>query len=784
VESAYDTYEFIDGWLIRDRAPFQREAEVRKATVFALANGYMGSRGAPESAPLDWLGVVGHHINGLYDSPTGNILQREMINIPAWTPILLEADGQALAVGDASCQDYVRELDLRRGLLRQSARWTLPNGGTLEWHSERLVSMARPHLAAIRWRLVASRPSRITIVSAIDARVTNRFAPTHSAATAAQTVGGDLMVTLTTIEQRHQVTVMARHRLTGAAQRARWSWRADETRAEGTLTFDLPTAQMVTLVKFASVYDSRFTPGDLLSHCRADLYLAEALGYDVLHASHAARWAELWDSSDVIIEGDLQAQTALRFCLFHLLANSPHSDRVSISARGLQGQDYWGSIFWDCDIYVAPFFTATQPALARRLLRYRYHTLDGARRKAQGLGFSGAYYAWQSQETGDETCALYVFDDPRTGQKIRSYFADEQIHISADVVYALWQYLQASGDDSLLADGGLEIACEVARFFVSRATYNAALDRYELRTVLGPDEYHERVDNNAYTNAMAQFSLYAALALLERAARRSPETLTEVRARLSLDDAEIARWRDVAERFYVPAPDPHTGLIPQFDGYFALEDAPPDVVRSRLAHPDQYPGGLLGPYQSTQAIKQADVVLLLYLLRDRYSAEVQRANWLYYEPRTAHDSSLSPLAYALVAANVGMVDWAYRYFLRTAMLDLLGTGPHWNLGVHTAAMGGAWLSVVHGFCQLDLGDDGVHLLDWPRLPAGWRAVRLTLWWHGHCVGVQVTPQAVTFEVEGGSVPVIYPGGRATVTAGSTLALDYVPEPIVSFSSTD
>jgi kojibiose phosphorylase len=193
---------------------------------------------------------------------------------------------------------------------------------------------------------------------------------------------------------------------------------------------------------------------------------------------------------------------------------------------------------------------------------------------------------------------------------------------------------------------------------------------------------------------------------------------------------------------------------------------------------------LLGPFQSTQAIKQADVVLLLYLLRDRYSPEVQRANWLYYEPRTAHDSSLSPLAYALVAANVGMVDWAYRYFLRTAMLDLLGTGPHWNLGVHTAAMGGAWLSVVHGFCQLDLREDGLHLLAWPRLPAGWRAVRLTLWWHGHCVSVEVTPRAVGFAVESGSVPIIHPGGRATVTAERALTLDYAPEPVVSFSATD
>jgi trehalose/maltose hydrolase-like predicted phosphorylase len=170
---------------------------------------------------------------------------------------------------------------------------------------------------------------------------------------------------------------------------------------------------------------------------------------------------------------------------------------VSIAARGLQGQDYWGSIFWDYEIYVLPFLTYTQPEYARRSLIYRHHTLDGARRKAHSLGFQGAYYAWQSQETGDETCALYVFDDPRTGQKIRSYFADEQIHISADIAYALWQYMMASGDWRFMADYGLEILCEVARFFASRVIYDAAAGRYEIHTVLGPDEYHERVDNNA-----------------------------------------------------------------------------------------------------------------------------------------------------------------------------------------------------------------------------------------------------------------------------------------------
>jgi trehalose/maltose hydrolase-like predicted phosphorylase len=582
-------------------------------------------------------------------------------------------------------------------------------------------------------------------------------------------------VTVTTIEPRYSVVVAAAHEIDGTTGSTTCCGETTNQRTTKVCSFRLSDGQTVRLTKFVAVFDSRFSTGDLTALARAELKAAQAAGYDAIRAEHVARWADLWADSDVIIDGDEQAQVALRFCLFHLLANAPHSEQVSISARGLQGQDYWGSIFWDCDIYVLPFFITTQPAYARRSLLYRYHTMDGARRKAQGLGYRGAYYAWQSQETGDETCALYVFDDPRTGQKIRSYFADEQIHISSDVVYAVWQYVQATGDWPFVAGYGLEIACEVARFFASRVAYDPAQDRYELRTVLGPDEYHERVDNNAYTNALALHSFQTALAALDRLRAGDEESYARLRAKIGLTDAEIASWRHIAGRLYVPEPDSASGLIAQFDGYFALEDAPPAVVRARLAHPDLYPGGPLGPYQTTQAIKQADVVLLLYLLRDQYTAQVKQANWAYYEPRTAHDSSLSPMAYALVAAEVGMIDWAYRYFLQTAMIDLLGTGPHWNLGVHTAALGGAWLAVVHGFCRVDLSENGPRLRAWPALPAGWQQVSFSVRWHGHRVRFTSDGHTVTFEAESGPVPVVYPGGQAALQPGRTLTLEWRDE---------
>ncbi len=760
-------YEFIDGWIIRDLAGYSPADEVSKATIYALANGYMGSRGASELCTQRLPGVVGTYVNGIYDSPTGKVLDREMVNLPTWTAMALEVDGEVLTLDQA--HTYIRQLDMRPGLMRQTIRWRTARGVEITLESERLLSAARKHLAAIQWRFEATETCRIAIASSIDADVSNRWADSHFTLLRAESRDAEIAVYATTLQEKYEVHIRVLHR---ASQPVVWESSTSETRADTRCCIDLSPGVPLILEKYAAIYDSRFSQGELSALCQSEIRDAEQAqfdgltGYDAIRAEHATAWTEAWAASNIQIDGDEQAQIALRFCLFHLLATAPHDDRVSVTARGLQGQDYWGSVFWDCEIYVLPFFIYTQPAYARRCLMYRYHTLDGARRKGRSLGYRGAYYAWQSQETGDETCELYVFDDPRTGQKIRSYFADEQIHISADISYAVWQYYQATSDETFLAAYGLEILCEVARFYASRLAYNPTCSSYELRTVLGPDEYHERIDNNAYTNVLARNSLILAVQAIEHVRPHEPEALERLTLRIGLTDGEIAEWQRIADAFYIPEPDPTTGVIEQFDGYFKLEDAPPDVVNARLEHPDQYPGGLTGPFQATQAIKQADVVLLLYLMRQRYSVDVKRANWEYYEPRTAHDSSLSAMAYALVAADIGMTDWAYRYLMQTATIDLIGSGPHWNLGVHTAALGGAWQAVVQGFCHVDLRESGVHLLAPPILPAGWRRVAFSFYWHGHQVQFWADDKHVEVKALSGSVPLSLWGDHLLLEAGN------------------
>ncbi|HEY3414312.1 MAG TPA: hypothetical protein VGM51_14840 [Armatimonadota bacterium] len=742
-------YEF-DGWRLRE-TEWKPEEETSRATVFALANGYMGSRGAFEEADPTVPGIVGNYINGIYDTPKGKLTEREIVNIPDWHYITMDVDGERFDMTTGEVLDYWRELDMREGILRRHVRWKSPAGKVVTIDTERFLSTVTPNVAGLMYFITVEQSCDVKVTSEIRADVNNRWAD-HTARFIPSAYLNGLSASIETTDPGYEIAVAtslwARKAIRSRAKHQRMS-------AQRTIVACLRPERTLGLEIMAAFADSRFTVGRPLHGAREMATWAREQGYDDLKAEHVARWAELWDNSDVVIEGDDEAQLGIRFSVFHLLAASPWwSDRVSIPARGLQGQDYYGSIFWDCEIFCLPMLMASQPAPVRNALGYRYHTLNGARRKANNYGFDGAFYAWQSQETGDDQCALYVFTNPFTGRPMRAPFSDQQIHISADIVYALWQYYLATGDLDFIRERGLEIAVEVANFFASRAERDPD-GSYHLRGVLGPDEYHEAVDDDAYTNALARFALDVAIKFAELLPPSTPAPLPGGVGRQSpLSPGERGLggegdlWRTIRDALYIPQPDVD-GVIEQFAGYFGLEDCAVDVARARLAHPDLHPGGPLGPFQSTQIIKQADVVMMLYLLRDQFSEEVKRANWEYYEKRTAHDSSLSAMAYSLVAAELGMMDWAYEYFIRTSHVDLDSYGPHWNLGIHAAGLGGAWQALVHGFCRIERGLDALVIRDFPKLPEQWTEVRFQFIHLGQRFALTVRHEAMEIKHLGG-----------------------------------
>ncbi len=414
-------------------------------------------------------------------------------------------------------------------------------------------------------------------------------------------------------------------------------------------------------------------------------------------------WQKKWQESRVLLEGRADMQLAMDYSVYQLISYAPREDGVSISARGLSGQTYKGAVFWDTEMFMLPFYTATDPQVAERLVRYRIQTLEGAKEKARGYGYEGAFYAWESHERGQDACSDFNVVDVFTGRPVRTYFKDKQIHISADVAVALFRYMQQTGKWQLLAEGGLELLYETALFYVSYAYFDFRKDRYELLDVIGPDEYHERVNNNAYTNYMAHETVRAfleAMKIYKKYNAKEQALFAKAHKR------DIEDIRHFAEKLYLPQPNAQ-GVIEQFDGYYGLEDVSVDTVRSRLVDPQEYWGGSGGVATATKVIKQADVVTLMCVLPERFSKEVKQANYDYYLPYTEHGSSLSASMYGLCACQIQRPQEAWELFCKTASVDLGGGGKKFAGkiyigGTHPASCGGAWMMAALGFAKYGL----------------------------------------------------------------------------------
>jgi trehalose/maltose hydrolase-like predicted phosphorylase len=335
-----------------------------------------------------------------------------------------------------------------------------------------------------------------------------------------------------------------------------------------------------------------------------------------------------------------------------------------------------------------------------------------------------------------------------TGRPTRTFFRDKQIHISGDIPLAFREYCRVTGDLSLLREGGAEVIYECARFLLSWSYFNPTKHRYELLDVTGPDEYHERVNNDYYTSVLAAYTIETALWAHETLEKQDPAAHARILESTRFGEI-LPQIRDMADKLYVARPDPQSGVIPQFDRYFTLEDVSLGDLTARKKHPHEYLGGGEGLAVWTQILKQADVVLTLSTFADRYDTAVKRANWKYYEPRTEHGSSLSACSYAIVAAEIGEMDFAYHYFMQTATIDITGkskqyVGDLFIGGTHPAANGGAWLAVVKGFCGIVNTASGISIT--PRLPAHWQKVVVPYRFGGNIYEIAVDQERVQIRV--------------------------------------
>ncbi len=659
---------------------------VRQAQL-TIADGRFGTAG---SATFERAGRPRVLAAGVYD---GVGPESHLVACPVWIHVARRDVGAPI--------EQRRTLDLRTGVLHEEAR---TDKGALA--SVSFASMARPGTASIRARgpeaMIASSPT----LRAPDGEVhVERSGPDGAWITVA-TSAGDAVIA------------------------AAMDDRVDDS---ATTTIDRLAVYCVT--------DARVTDGAAAAEMLGEV---KRRGFERTLVEHRAAWARRWEDSDVVIEGDDDLQRDVRFALFHLMATVADSGEAAVGARGLSGPAYRGHVFWDADVFVLPFAAATHPESARAMLEYRLRRLPAAEARAQAEGRSGARFPWESAREGVEVAPSEARD--QSGRVVPIRTGEREEHIVADVAWAAACYLDWTGDEAFWASGGVRLLVATARYWASRVR-RGDRGRAHIEGVIGPDEYHEGVDDNAFTNVMARWNLRRAASLVPRAPHVTGE--------------EARRWVDIADAL-VDGFDAATGVYEQFAGFRALEPLIiAEIAKVRPIAADV----LLGPdrVKRAQVLKQADVLMLHHMVPEDVAPGSLLPNLLFYEPRTAHGSSLSPGVHAALFARAWRLDEAVRWLRLASRIDLDDLSESTAGGLHLAAMGSVWQALVFGFAGLR--PRGVALTIDPRLPEGWRALELRLRFRGSRVSVRIEPGSTLVHADP-PVLVVPRGGEAVLVSAS------------------
>lgn len=756
-------------------------------TLFSVANGYLGMRGNPEEGRPAY--AHGTFVNGFHE--TWPIRHAEaafgfartgqtIVNAPDTMVLKIYVDDEPLTFGTADLEHYERCLDFRDGILRRHLIWRTPSGKRVRIDSTRMVSMSQRHLAIMTLEVEMLTGDAPVVISSqilnrqdgldeyravhptggemIDPRRAQTFGErvlmprlsyatddrmglgyqcAHSGMTIA--VAADHVLETTDAHE-----VLARHE----DDQAKMVFRIDAT--EGTT---------MRVQKTVAYHTSRVVPvRELSDRCDRTLDRARRHGAEHYLTDQQAWYADFWAAADVELGGDtpeqVAVQQAIRFNLFSLAQATGRIDGLGVPAKGLTGSGYEGHYFWDTEIYVVPFLTYTRPEVARNALHFRSVMLPAARDRAREMAQSGAMYPWRTIN-GEEASAYYAA-------------GSAQVHIDADIAYAVVKYVRATGDHGFLLREGIDILVETARMWADLGFWRSNGDRsFHIHGVTGPDEYTTVVNNNLFTNVMARFNLEQAVEALEWIRSEHPDDYVRVAARLRIDPDEVAEWGRCAEGMTIPY-DEGLGIHPQDDFFLDREvwdlSRTPAELRPLLLH--YHP---LVIYRF-QVLKQADVVLALFLQGDRFTLEEKRADFEYYDPITTGDSTLSAVVQSVIAAEVGYHEAALHYFHESLYVDLANLHGNTVDGLHVASTGGVWSALAFGFGGMR--DHGGRLSFAPRLPVTWPGLTFRVCWQGSRMQVELTQDRAVFTIVEGEtdVPISVRGTDHVVAKGAPVVL--------------
>ncbi|MGG5254435.1 glycoside hydrolase family 65 protein [Neobacillus sp. SM06] len=742
-------------WVVSDDS-FSVDTLGKSEAVMYLGNGYMGLRSVNEEPYLQ-------EVRNCFVAGTFNKFDEdevsELPNIADVTRLNIRIDGERFSLEFGETKNYVKQLNVKTAELTRTFDWVSPQGKELRFHFRRFVSLENLHLIGMKMEVESlTHPVVISFDSGINAQMSNSGAQHFHEGERRIFDKRFIQLIQTTTESKIDIVLNTVHKvmvngkelekepLMVMDRRKVWLQFEAELQPNDTLTMEKLTT--INTSRDKEVDNDHYTLANLRERSLDNLRHEFEKGYEAAFAESKAAWqTKVWDQYNFTIKSeDPFDMLALRFSLYHLTIMTPaHDNRMGIGAKALSGEGYKGHSFWDTEVFILPFFTYSNPEIAKSLLEYRYHGLVGARKKAKENGYEGAMYPWEAAWPSDgEVTPVWGAVDIVTGEQTKIWSGFIEQHITSDIAYAVWQYYKITNDQEFMDQYGYEMIFDTARFWASRLEWNEEKQEYHINDVVGPDEYKEHVNNNAFTNHMAHFNIELAIQYYQELKEKHPELLANLETKLDLENSYSA-WTKKINQIYLPQPREADQIIPQDDTYLSKKIIDLEKYKKQTKVGSMFLDYNLEQVNEIQVSKQADIMILFLLLENKFRPEVKVANFHYYEPKTLHDSSLSLSTHAILANDLGIEDMAYSLFRRAAEIDLGPAMHSSDHGVHAASIGGIWQSVVLGFGGVRMVDGKLRIN--PRLPKHWNELTFTIHWQGDPLHVQMDPHTLSITSE-------------------------------------
>lgn len=744
-----------DEWCIIEEG-FNPENTRASESLFSIGNGAMGQRANFEEKYTGST-LQGSYIAGVYYPDKTRVgwwkngypeYFAKVINSTNWIGIDVDINGQSLDLAKCSVEDFRRVLNMKEGYLERTFTCVMPSGLKVAISTKRFVSIVTPELGAIRYSVKPlSANATVTIKPYLDGDVHNEDS----------NYGEKFWEEVDHYAEDNEAFLVTKTKKLDfyVGHAMRYNVYIDDKRCETTpfiidkdmyvgsgVKLDVQSRSELTVYKYVAVISSLHCESATFPKALKGLLNdATAKGFDALLREQAEAWADVWAHSDITIEGDIAAQQAIRFNIFHLSQTyTGRDERLNIGPKGFTGEKYGGSTYWDTEAYCLPFYMITHgQKVARQLLLYRYKHLTKAIENAQKLGFSNGAALFPMVTMNGEECHN------------EWEITFEEIHRNGAIAFAVYNYIRYTGDKGYLANFGLELLIAIARFWAQRVNFSHEKDKYVMLGVTGPNEYENNVNNNWYTNLIATWCMEYADEAVSYVKETEPEKYSTLVSKTSFDEEkEIAKWRDIREKMFFPV-DEKLGIFLQQEGYMDKEQ-----ILVKDLDPKHRPINQKWSWDRILRscfIKQADVLQGLYFLEDRFDTETIRRNFEFYEARTVHESSLSPCVHSVQASLIGDIDKAYELYLRTARLDLDDYNNEVREGLHITSMAGTWISIVEGFGGMRVRDNKLTFK--PLIPKQWKSYSFKVWFRENVLKVNINGEFITItNEEGPSISVI------------------------------